>query len=80
MLLSTIKAYFEEKKELFEGLAMEKLEKEWNVYPVFHIDFKGQNFTKEKTLEKTLLDYISEWEGIYDSSSQELTIGSRSRR
>ena len=39
LLLSTLEAYFEGKKELFEGLAMEQLEKEWTVYPVLHIDF-----------------------------------------
>ena len=39
LLLSTLEAYFSGKKELFEGLAMEQLEKEWTVYPVLHIDF-----------------------------------------
>lgn len=34
LLISTLEAYFQEKKELFEGLAMEKLEKDWTVYPV----------------------------------------------
>lgn len=35
LLLSTLKAYFEGKKELFEGLAIEKLEKQWAVHPVY---------------------------------------------
>ena len=39
LLISTLEAYFSGKKELFEGLAMEQLEKEWTVYPVLHIDF-----------------------------------------
>lgn len=39
LLVSTLDAYFRGKKELFQGLAMERLEKEWNVYPVLHIDF-----------------------------------------
>ena len=39
LLISTLEAYFYGKKELFEGLAMEQLEKEWTVYPVLHIDF-----------------------------------------
>ena len=39
LLVSTLEAYFSGKKELFEGLAMEQLEKEWTVYPVLHIDF-----------------------------------------
>ena len=38
LLISTIEAYFLGKKELFNGLAMENLEKEWIEYPVLHID------------------------------------------
>ena len=41
LLVSTLKAYFLGKKELFEGLAMADLEKDWTTYPVFHIDFVG---------------------------------------
>ncbi|MDR1961457.1 MAG: AAA family ATPase, partial [Gracilibacteraceae bacterium] len=37
LLVSTLKAYFEGKKELFQGLAIEKSEKEWAAYPVLHI-------------------------------------------
>lgn len=40
------------KKELFKGLAIEQLEKEWKQYPVFHIDFNGKNFTQAGELEK----------------------------
>jgi hypothetical protein len=39
LLLSTLKVYFEGKKHLFEGLAMERLETEWTAYPVPHISF-----------------------------------------
>ena len=38
LLISTLEAYFQGKKELFEGLAMEKLEKDWIRYPVLHLD------------------------------------------
>ncbi|MDR2088832.1 MAG: AAA family ATPase, partial [Clostridiales Family XIII bacterium] len=38
LLLSTLRAYFEGKQELFKGLAMEKLEKDWTPHPVLHID------------------------------------------
>ena len=80
LLLSTIKAYFQGKKELFKGLAMENMEVEWAEYPVFHIDFNSQNFTKEGVLEKALLDYITEWEGIYGREADDMTVGSRFRR
>jgi hypothetical protein len=50
MLLSTLHAYFEGKKELFEGLAIEELEKNWIKYPVFHLDLnliqKGELFSE----------------------------------
>ena len=38
LLVSTMEAYFKGKKELFEGLAMEQLEKNWTEYPVLHLD------------------------------------------
>ena len=44
LLVSTLKCYFGGKKDLFKGLAIEKLEKEWKQYPIFHIDFNGNNF------------------------------------
>ena len=80
LLLSTIKAYFLGKKELFKGLAMENLETEWAEYPVFHLDFNSQNFTQEGVLEKVLLDYITEWEETYGREADDMTIGSRFRR
>ena len=39
LLVSTLEAYFKGKRELFEGLDIEKEEREWKVYPVLHIDF-----------------------------------------
>ena len=51
LLVSTLKYYFEGKKELFKGLAIDKLEKEWKQYPVFHLDFNGNNFTNPGELE-----------------------------
>ena len=44
LLMSTLENYFLGRKELFRGLAMDTLEKEWLEYPVFHIDFNGGNF------------------------------------
>ena len=51
LLVSTLKCYFEGKNELFKGLAIDKLEKEWKQYPVFHLDFNGNNFTNPGELE-----------------------------
>ena len=52
LLVSTLKNYFLGHKELFEGLAISSLEKEWLEYPVFHIDFNGSNFTAPGTLRE----------------------------
>lgn len=41
LLVSTMQSYFEGKKELFKGLAIDKLEKEWTAYPVLHFDMSG---------------------------------------
>lgn len=54
LLLSTLKCYFQGRKELFKGLAIEKLETEWAEYPVFHIDFNGDDFTYPGILEKKI--------------------------
>ena len=43
LLVSTLENYYLGRRELFKGLAMEKLETEWNVHPVFHVDFNGGN-------------------------------------
>ena len=42
LLLSTLEAYFEGKKELFRGLAIEQLEQDWTAYPVLHLDLNAQ--------------------------------------
>ena len=65
LLVSTLKYYFQGKKELFKGLAIDSLEKEWAEYPVFHIDFNGSNFTQPHTLDGIIEDTILGWESIY---------------
>ena len=47
LLISTLDCYFRGRKELFKGLAVDELEKEWAEYPVFHIDFNGCNFANK---------------------------------
>ena len=77
LLISTLKHYFLGHKELFEGLAIEALEKEWKTYPVFHMDFNGGNFMKPGELVKTLTGYVDEWEQIFGSNEWETTLGAR---
>ncbi len=65
LLLSTLKNYFLGRKELFKGLAIDALEKDWLTYPVFHIDFNGRDFTRAGELEEVLDWYVSAWEKEY---------------
>ena len=63
LLVSTLKNYYLGHKELFKGLKIDSLEKDWNVHPVFHVDFNGSNFLDEGVLEKRLYAYVSEQTG-----------------
>ena len=57
LLVSTFDSYFSGKKDLFAGLAIEKLEKDWTEYPVFHFDMSGGKHMEKEQLED-YLDYI----------------------
>ena len=65
LLVSTIKYYFEGRHDLFKGLKIESLEKKWETYPVFEIDFNGSNYTDADALEQTLNGYVIKWEQQY---------------
>ena len=71
LLLSTLRAYFEGKKELFKGLKIETLEKEWMQHKVFHFDFNGENFTQPETLSNCLDVYLTRWEMEFQIMSLE---------
>jgi hypothetical protein len=67
LLLSTLKAYFESKKELFEGLAIADLEKDWTEYPVIHLDLNAKPFSKLQELHDLLNDQLTVYELEYNS-------------
>lgn len=77
LLVSTLKAYYQGKKDLFCGLAIDSLEKEWAEYPVFHIDFNGTNFTQGNALKAKIEGYVSELEKEYGKVSSGLSLGDR---
>ena len=52
LLVSTLQSYFEGKKGLFKGLAIEKLEQEWTEYPVLHFDMSGGKHMEKEQLER----------------------------
>ena len=77
LLVSTLEAYFQGKKELFKGLAIDELEKEWAEYPVFHLSFGGENFLKNGALDTKLENIIGAWESEYGTDPNYTTLGNR---
>jgi len=64
-LISTLEAYFLGKKELFKGLKIEGLEKEWETYPVLHLDLNGKDYSSKNALNEQLGKYLSIMEAKY---------------
>ena len=77
LLMSTIHSYFSGRKDLFEGLAIEKLEKEWLEHPVLHLDLNTQKYDCKKALDDVLEDFLAGLEAIYGSNPAELGPGLR---
>ena len=77
LLISTLEAYFQGKKELFQGLAMEKLEKDWTKYPILHIDLNTQKYDSPQSLESKLNRTLVTWEKLYGSEPAEDSLSMR---
>ena len=77
LLVSTLEAYFQGKKELFEGLAMEDLEKEWKQYPVIHLDLNAKKFDAEEDLIRLIDRQLLVYEEEYGSVPTDVTIDDR---
>ena len=78
LLISTLKAYFKGKRELFEGLKVMDLEKEWHPYTVLHLDLNTGDYTSEKGIWDMFRSNIMNWErdnGI--TSSEDISIPNR---
>ena len=70
LLVSTMQSYFEGKKDLFKGLTMEKLEKDWTEYPVLHFDLSGGKHMEKEQLERYLGYILRENERRFDVQSE----------
>ena len=77
LLISTLEAYFQGKKELFQGLAMEKLEKDWTKYPILHIDLNTQKYDSPQSLESKLNRTLVTWEKLYGNEPAEDSLSMR---
>ena len=77
LLVSTLEAYFLGKKELFKGVAMESLEKEWNTYPVLHVDFSGSKYNSVDNLKAAINKQLLLWERVYGREEGDTTFSLR---
>ena len=77
LLLSTLEAYAQGKKDLFKGLALEKLEKDWTVYPVLHLDLNTQKYDTPESLTSILNDNLCTWESRYGARESETSLSLR---
>ena len=77
LLISTLEAYFQGKKELFEGLAVEKLEKDWIKHPILHLDLNIEKYDTLESLDKILNDNLEYWESQYGTRPSETSFSLR---
>ena len=77
LLVSTFQSYFEGRKDLFEGLAIDKLETEWNEYPVLHFSMASGKHMDKDALNRYLLDIICEQEQKYSVSNDQQDVNLR---
>ncbi len=79
LFLSTLKSYFEGRKDLFEGLAISKSETEWKKYPVIYLDFTGKNYSSYDDLLIQVDDMLSGYEALYGKLTKSSDIAIRVR-
>ena len=77
LLISTLEAYFNGQRELFQGLAIEQLEKEWTVHPVLHLDLNPARYDRKQCLDEVLNAALVEWEDRYGRNVKEATLSLR---
>ncbi|MDE5710329.1 MAG: AAA family ATPase, partial [Bacteroides sp.] len=77
LLLSTFEAYFQGRKDLFRGLAIEGLETEWAEYPVFHLDLNARKYETVSDLPAMLNQYLEKWEQRYGTERCDRSVEER---
>ena len=70
LLISTFEAYFQGRKDLFEGLALANLETEWERYPVLHLDLNAKKYETSDDLAAMLNQYLEKWEQKYGNEKR----------
>ena len=71
LLISTFEAYFQGRKDLFQGLAIEQLETKWEQYPVLHLDLNARKYETAADLTAMLNQYLEKWELLYGQEKKD---------
>ena len=77
LLISTIQAYFEGKRELFKGLAIDSLAKDWTPHPILHLDLNTQKYDRPGDLDDILNKALEAWEKLYGCNPAEKSLAMR---
>ncbi|MBP5495769.1 MAG: AAA family ATPase, partial [Bacteroidales bacterium] len=77
LLVTTLEAYFQGRKELFEGLALSELETEWTQYPVLHIDLNAEKYSEKQALTSIMDRHLHLFESVYGQNPVEKTLADR---
>ena len=77
LLTSTLESYFQGERELFEGLKIMELEKDWQKYPVFHLDLSSAKHMPPEQIREELWNLLTPYEKLYGENPKETTPGMR---
>ncbi len=77
LLLSTFEAYFEGRKELFDGLAISELEQDWQSYPILHLDLNTREYKDGQSLKDELNKHLEKWEALYGDRYKDRSVEER---
>ncbi|MBQ3631945.1 MAG: AAA family ATPase, partial [Prevotella sp.] len=77
LMLSTLEAYFEGEKELFDGLYVAEHEKEWRRHPIMHLDLNAEKYDTVEALDNMLNDFLTKEEDKYGRAESERSFGLR---
>ncbi len=77
LLTSTLVSYFQGERELFEGLKIMELEKDWQKYPVFHLDLSSAKHMPPEQIREELWNLLTPYEKLYGENPKETTPGMR---
>ena len=80
LLISTLDDYFSGRKELFTGLAIDRLETEWKKHPVLRFDFSRMKFQKPGDLDELINTQLTRYEAFYGISSQSMQSGEEKKK